>query len=49
MTNSADPEQLATELDLRCLQRQGISGFSKTRVKRYFNKIKGIVVIKKVY
>ena len=28
MTNSADPD-----LDLHCLQRQGISGFSRTRVK----------------
>ena len=38
MTNSADPDQLAslkkpTDLDLHCLQRQGISGFSMTRVK----------------
>ena len=36
MTNSADPDQLAskpTDLDLHCLQRQGISGFSRTRVK----------------
>ena len=28
MTNSADSDQ-----DLHCLQRQGISGFSRTRVK----------------
>ena len=28
MANSADPD-----LDLHCLQRQGISGFSRTRVK----------------
>ena len=37
MANSADPDQLAskkpTDLDLHCLQRQGISGFSRTRVK----------------
>ena len=33
MTNSADPDQLATDLDLHCLQRQGITGFSRTRVK----------------
>ena len=37
MVNSADPDQLAsseaTDLDLHCLQRQGISGFSRTRVK----------------
>ena len=34
MANSADPDQLAspTEQDLHCLQRQGISGFSRTRV-----------------
>ena len=35
MANSADPDQLAsskpTDLDLHCLQRQGISGFSRTR------------------
>ena len=37
MANSADSDQLAsseaTDLDLHCLQRQGISGFSRTRVK----------------
>ena len=36
MTNSADADQLAskpTYLDLYCLQRQGISGFNRTRVK----------------
>ena len=37
MTNSADPDQLVslkpTDLDLHCLQRQGISGFSRTRVE----------------
>ena len=37
MANSADPDQLAssekpTDLDLHCLQRQDISGFSRTRV-----------------
>ena len=35
MANSADPDQLAqkpTDLDLHCLQRQGKSGFSRTRV-----------------
>ena len=31
-TNSADPDQLASDLDLHCLQRQDISGFSRTRV-----------------
>ena len=34
MANSADPDQLApTDLDLHCLQRHGIPGFSRTRVK----------------
>ena len=37
MANSADPDQLAskkpTDLDLNCLQRQDISGLSRTRVK----------------
>ena len=33
MTNSADPDQKPTDLDLHCLQRQGISRFSRTRVK----------------
>ena len=33
MANSADPDQLASS-DLHCLQRQGISGFSRTRVKK---------------
>ena len=35
MANSADPDQLAssTDLDLHCSQMQGISGFSRTRVK----------------
>ena len=36
MANSEDPDQLAsseaTDLDLHCLQRQGISGFSRTRL-----------------
>ena len=36
MANSADPDQLPsskqTDLDLHCSQRQGISGFSRTRV-----------------
>ena len=32
MANSADPDQLSQlDLDLHCLQRQGISGLSKTR------------------
>ena len=32
MTNSADLDW-PIDLDLQCLQRQGISGFSRTRVK----------------
>ena len=34
MANSADPDHLAssTDLDLHCLQRQDIFGFSRTRV-----------------
>ena len=47
MTNSADPDQLAsseaqtpTDLDLNCLQKQGICGFSRTRVKM------GLVILK---
>ena len=35
MANSANPDQKPTDLDLHCLQRQGISGFSRTRVKEY--------------
>ena len=35
MANSADPDlKKPTDLDLHCLQRQGKSGFSRTRVKR---------------
>ena len=34
MANSEDPDlKKPTDLDLHCLQRQGISGFSRTRVK----------------
>ena len=37
MENIADQDQLAsekpTDLDLHCLQKQGISGFSRTWVK----------------
>ena len=40
MTNSADPDQLAS-LDLHCLQRQGISGFSRTRVKSIYLQYSG--------
>ena len=37
MANSADPDQLASDLDLHCLQMQDISGFSRTRVKLLLN------------
>ena len=39
MPNSADPDQLAspTDLELQCLQRQGISGFNRTRVNSVSN------------
>ena len=33
MANSVDPGQKPTDLDLHCLQRQDISGFSRTRVR----------------
>ena len=43
MTNSADQNQLASEaiqkpsdLHVHCLQRQGTSGFSRTKVKVFF-------------
>ena len=44
MANSADPDQLASSedtssVDLHCLQRQGIFGFSRTRVNLKYNKI----------
>ena len=32
MANSADPDQKPTGLDLHCLQRQDMSGFSRTKV-----------------
>ena len=41
MLNSIDPDQLAsqklTDPDLHCLQRRGISGFSRTRVNLTFS------------
>ena len=50
MTKSADPNQLAslevkkpTGLDLHCLQRQDISGFSMTRVKNVERGVKSSV------
>ena len=33
MANRTDPDLLASDLDLQCLQMQGISGLSRTRVK----------------
>ena len=36
MANSADLDQKPTDLDLQCLQRQGTSGFSRTRVNMNF-------------
>ena len=43
MANSAEPDQLASsdlpDLDLHCLQRQGISGFSMTRVNEYLKHV----------
>ena len=33
MTNSVDPDKKPTNLDLHCLQKQGVSGFSRTRAK----------------
>ena len=38
MTNSAEPDQKPTDLDLHCLQMQGISPFSRTRVNVYLFK-----------
>ena len=44
MANSADPDQLAsTDLDLHCLQKQGISGFSRTRVNMQCNSFETII------
>ena len=36
MANSADQDQKPTDLDLHCLQRQGISEFIRTRVRTRF-------------
>ena len=32
MANKADPDQKPTDLDIHCLQKQGISRFSRTKV-----------------
>ena len=40
MTKSADPDQLgskSSDLDPHCMQRQGISGFSRTGVNCFFH------------
>ena len=34
MTNCVDPDQKPTDLDLHCLQMQGTSEFSRTRVNQ---------------
>ena len=38
MTNSADPDQLASDLDQQ-FAKEGISGFSRTRVKILSNRV----------
>ena len=47
LANSADPDQLAlqkpTHLDLHCLQGQGVSGFSRTRVRAITTAADGIL------
>ena len=45
MANSADPDQRPTDLDLHCLQRQGISRFSRTRVNAGHRKTSVFTVI----
>ena len=45
MANTADSDQLASDLDLHCLQRQGISGFSRTRVKIKFSQEKRFAIV----
>ena len=47
MTNSAYLDQKPTDLDLESLQRQGISGFSRTRVKYKKKKKKKYVIYTK--
>ena len=48
MTNSADPDQLTSsepnDLDLHCLQKQGVSGISRTRIKIFEQVYQGPVV-----
>ena len=56
MANSADPDQLVcqiqiswllkpTDLDLHCLRRQGISGFSRTRLNLISRVMNGIYTL----
>ena len=47
MANSADPDQLASELNLHCLQRQGISGFSRTRVTLSNTDYQTVVILRR--
>ena len=50
MVNSADPDhQKLTDLDLYCLQRQGLSGFSRTRVKYNKNNTMSSLIIYNVF
>ena len=49
MANSADQDQKPTDLDLHCLQRQGISGFSRTRVKSLQNCFIIAVILNKLF
>ena len=43
MVKGADTDQLASDLDLHCLQRQGMPGFNRTIIK----KKRLLIVIKK--
>ena len=36
MTNSADPDQKPTDLDLHCLLRQGMSCSAREGLRKYF-------------
>ena len=49
MSNSADSNLLASDLDLHCLQRQGISGLSRTRIKinKFVHKDKFVLILHK--
>ena len=45
MANSADPDQKPTDLDLHCLQRQDISGFSRTKAASLIVVLKSLNII----